>query len=449
MWWFFSGGVITSIGIIAIEKPFHQLALKSVGLLDTLLDPNEGEEKIQKLQTKIIQAISILFVFIFLCIIVSFPTWSLAEVTAHPNLFDIEAPLESHWDVYLIGSVLPFVGLKFLPKKSDYSSLSQLLHRLILNHYHLGGWMLKKQISAIEGRVQPRALLITGLARAGTTALTKTLAKSSSFKSLDYSNMPFLLYPRFWSKIYKPNNKENKERAHKDGVNVGFASVEALEEYFFKQQLNDSYILPNQLITHSISDEVLDQYQKYQSSIAQSDVYLAKNNNQMLRLNSILKNPNQEVVVLFRNPSQHAYSLLKQHQRFCDQQSKDPFVLEYMNWLGHHEFGLGQKPFAFSKTNNSYDPQQMEFWVSRWIGYYEQALKFAEHEQVCFVPYELFLNEPELVGDHITKKLNIHDGAIQPKRFVKKAIQTPIIDEVLLEKANTLYQELLKFSINI
>lgn len=449
MWWFFSGGVITSIGIIAIEKPFHQLALKSVGLLDTLLDPNEGEEKIQKLQTKIIQAISILFVFIFLCIIVSFPTWSLAEVTAHPNLFDIEAPLESHWDVYLIGSVLPFVGLKFLPKKSDYSSLSQLLHRLILNHYHLGGWMLKKQISAIEGRVQPRALLITGLARAGTTALTKTLAKSSSFKSLDYSNMPFLLYPRFWSKIYKPNNKENKERAHKDGVNVGFASVEALEEYFFKQQLNDSYILPNQLITHSISDEVLDQYQKYQSSIAQSDVYLAKNNNQMLRLNSILKNPNQEVVILFRNPSQHAYSLLKQHQHFCDQQSKDPFVLEYMNWLGHHEFGLGQKPFAFSKTNNSYDPQQMEFWVSRWIGYYEQALKFAEHEQVCFVPYELFLNEPELVGDHITKKLNIHDGAIQPKRFVKKETQTPNVDEVLLEKANTLYQELLKFSINI
>ncbi len=448
MWWFFSGGVITSIGIIAIEKPFHQLALKSVGLLDTLLDPNEGEEKIQKLQTKIVQAISILLVFIFLCIIVFVPTWLLAEVTAQPNLFDITAPLESHWDMYLIGSVLPFVVLKFLPKKSDYSSLSQLLHRLILNHYNLGGWMLKKQISAIGEGVQPRALLITGLARAGTTALTKTLANSSSFKSLDYSNMPFLLYPRFWSKIHKPSKKENKERAHKDGVNVGFASVEALEEYFFKQQLNDSYILPNQLITHSISDEVLDQYQKYQSSIAQSDVYLAKNNNQMLRLNSILKNPNQEVVVLFRNPSQHAYSLLKQHQHFCDQQSKDPFVLEYMNWLGHHEFGLGQKPFAFSETNHNYNPQQLEFWVSRWMEYYEQALKFAEHEQVCFVPYELFLNEPELVGDHITKKLGIHDNAIQPKRFVKKETQTPNVDEFLLEKANTLYQELLKFSIN-
>jgi len=116
MWWFFSGGVITSIGIIAIEKPFHQLALKSVGLLDTLLDPNEGEEKIQKLQTKIIQAISTLLVFIILCIVVFIPTWLLAEVTAQPNLFDITAPLESHWDMYLIGSVLPFVVLKFLPK---------------------------------------------------------------------------------------------------------------------------------------------------------------------------------------------------------------------------------------------------------------------------------------------------------------------------------------------
>ena len=448
MWWFFSGGVITSIGIIAIEKPFHQLALKSVGLLDTLLDPNEGEEKIQKLQTKIIQAISTLLVFIILCIVVFIPTWLLAEVTAQPNLFDITAPLESHWDMYLIGSVLPFVVLKFLPKKSDYSSLSQLLHRLILNHYHLGGWMLKKQISTIGEGVQPRALLITGLARAGTTALTKTLAKSSSFKSLDYSNMPFLLYPRFWSKIYKPSKKENKERAHKDGVNVGFASVEALEEYFFKQQLKDSYILPNELITHSVSDEVLDYYQKYQSSIAQSDVYLAKNNNQLLRLNSILKNPNQEVVVLFRNPSQHAYSLLKQHQLFCDQQNKDPFVLEYMNWLGHHEFGLGQKPFAFSENNKNYNPQQLEFWVSRWIGYYEHALKYAEHEKVCFVPYELFLNQPQLVTSYITSKLNIHDDAIQPKRFVKKEIQIPNIDEALSEKANKVYQELLKFSIN-
>jgi len=175
---------------------------------------------------------------------------------------------------------------------------------------------------------------------------------------------------------------------------------------------------------------------------------LAKNNNQLLRLNSILKNPNQEVVVLYRNPLQHAHSLLKQHQLFCDQQSKDPFMLEYMNWLGHHEFGLGQKPFAFSENNKNYNPQQLEFWVSRWIGYYEHALKYAEHEKVCFVPYELFLNQPQLVTSYITSKLNIHDDAIQPKRFVKKEIQIPNIDEALSEKANKVYQELLKFSIN-
>ena len=135
MWWFFSGGVITAIGIIAMEKPFHLLALRSVGLLDTLLDPNEGEEKLQKLQTKIFQAVSILVVFIILCFVVLVPTWLLTEVTAQPNLLDISSPLESHWGIYLIGSVLPFIGVRFINKKTDYSSLSQLLHRLILNHF--------------------------------------------------------------------------------------------------------------------------------------------------------------------------------------------------------------------------------------------------------------------------------------------------------------------------
>ena len=28
-------------------------------------------------------------------------------------------------------------------------------------------------------------------------------------------------------------------------------------------------------------------------------------------------------------------------------QSEDPFVKTYMDWLAHHEFGLGHKPFRF------------------------------------------------------------------------------------------------------
>ena len=117
----------------------------------------------------------------------------------------------------------------------------------------MGNWLglnpnsnlLKRQIKGVEHPVeaeQTSAILITGLARAGTTALTRALTERGPFASLDYSNMPVLLAPRLWSRFYKPKKKEDKERAHGDGIKVGLASVEALEEYFFKVATNDRFI---------------------------------------------------------------------------------------------------------------------------------------------------------------------------------------------------------------
>ena len=77
--------------------------------------------------------------------------------------------------------------------------------------------------------------------------------------------------------------------------------------------------------------------------------YLSKNNNFILRYKSIRKLNNCFImVILFRSPLEHANSLLNQHKKFCKIQKKDPFILEYMNWLGHHEFGLNQKQFSFN-----------------------------------------------------------------------------------------------------
>ena len=67
--------------------------------------------------------------------------------------------------------------------------------------------------------------------------------------------MPVLLAPRLWSKIYKPKATEDKERAHGDGIKVGLASVEALEEYFFKVLKNDAYIKADGLYGHELSKE--------------------------------------------------------------------------------------------------------------------------------------------------------------------------------------------------
>jgi hypothetical protein len=239
---------------------------------------------------------------------------------------DYKINLVPNWLLFTVGSILPFIFKMIFTPKSDYSALSKLFHELILDNYNLGKWLLDKQVKYEPENLNPKSILITGFARAGTTALTKTIAQSDRVQSLDYSNMPFLLYPRFWKKIYKPNKIENKVRAHKDGVKIGYSSVEALEEYFFKVILNDSYIKSDRILRHSLNYNELKLYQKYQSSIANNFIYLAKNNNSILRLDSLLENPNQFVFLMFRSPLNHAYSLMKQHQAFVEKQRKKTHI---------------------------------------------------------------------------------------------------------------------------
>ena len=49
------------------------------------------------------------------------------------------------------------------------------------------------------------AILITGLARSGTTSLLNEIEKNNSVFSLKYQNMPFVLAPKFQNLLqYKP-----------------------------------------------------------------------------------------------------------------------------------------------------------------------------------------------------------------------------------------------------
>ena len=98
-------------------------------------------------------------------------------------------------------------------------------------------------------------------------------------------------------------------------------------------------------------------------------VYLAKNNNAVLRLKSMLPlNPDMTVFVLVRDPLQHAFSLMKQHQKFEKEQTEDPFILEYMNWLGHHEFGQGQLPFNLSGSGPTTNRSRAAQLLARALG---------------------------------------------------------------------------------
>ena len=109
----------------------------------------------------------------------------------------------------------------------------------------------------------------------------------------------------------------------------------------------------DRLQPHAPGEELVDKYVRYVNAVLSAhdprlDRYLSKNNNNILRLGIIHRAfPNALILIPFRAPLQHAHSLLRQHLRFSELQAKREFVLSYMTWLGHHEFGLDHRPFKF------------------------------------------------------------------------------------------------------
>ena len=439
-------GILLSIGVLRMKRPFFTLALHSVALLDVLISEQDDDEKFEAVNAQTSKTVkSLLLNLTLLSALIALTFYIYYYLPGH--FWTDVLPEQQKLFAFGIGALLPFLYPK--KKQSAYSPMAQLFHRLILNHYHLGKALLKRQIKGIEHPVQAdqtTAVLITGLARAGTTALTRALTDRGPFASLDYSNMPVLLAPRLWSKFYKPKKKEDKERAHGDGIKVGLASVEALEEYFFKVTTNDRFISDTGLHLHEISAEENDLYRRYTKSLCNvGQVYLAKNNNAVLRLKSILPlNPDMTVYVLVRDPLQHAFSLMKQHQKFEKEQTADPFILEYMNWLGHHEFGLGQLPFNLSgSAPQQTDRGQLNYWLERWVDYYNYAKTISN---IQFIAYEDFVARPKEVLERISTATGITLKTEGVELFEKTALNVPAHDAGLAARALEIYRDVVPVS---
>ena len=442
----FLSGVLLAIGVLWIRRPFFRLAKRSVALLNTLVSDLDEDEKFKAVNAQVFKTTGALFLVLGRSAVVV--CLSAAIYTGLFSLF-FENTLSSgiKMAVLAVGSIIPFL----IPGKqtSDYSDMAQLFHHLILDHYHLGKRLLARQIKDTEVNSRYTGpfsrVLITGLARSGTTALTKELEKRGPFASLDYSNMPFLLAPRLWAKIYRPKQAENKERAHGDGVKVGLASVEALEEYFFKVMMQDRYILDHGLEKHTLSEEENALYRKYQNSISGADhVYLAKNNNAITRLPSLIKhNPDLVVFVMVRDPLQHAYSLMIQHQKFLAKQEKDPFITDYMNWLGHHEFGANQRPFLLLEGDQELhkgDPNTMAYWLKRWVSYYTYVQQF---KTAHLLSYEAYAKDPVSTLHFIAQAAFIDLDTAELALFPKKDVSLDKSDSALESAAYKLYSKLI------
>lgn len=329
----------------------------------------------------------------------------------------------------------------------SYSTWEKLLHKIYLGNYFISSTSLS--IELVIHRLPKEKIThtyVTGLARSGTTALTRLLYNSNNFASLTYQHMPLLLMPNTWPQFNIGNNAPAVERGHRDGILIDQKSPEALEEYFWKVMLNDKYIQEKKLASHTISESDLITYQKFTALVCKGHNktnYLAKNNNLILRLPSLLKSlANIKVVIMIRDPWQHANSLMKQHKLFCGIQIEDPFVLDYFNFLGHHEFGLNHKPFLFSTVPES-ATNDIQYWLEQWYNYYSYMIKCID-KNCLFIFFEEFCSRPKKVTDRLNGFLNIAPQIDASPIFGPPNYPKTNINNKLLSKCHTLYNQLLK-----
>lgn len=252
--------------------------------------------------------------------------------------------------------------------QKQYSGLDRFLHKLVLGSKVIQSTSFELQRLVAPKLPKPaRPVFIVGLARSGTTTLLNLLMATGEFESTRYRDLPLPLFPAFWRKVHKGFHQGQSpiKRAHDDGILVSPDSPEAFEEIYWDNIGN-----------HLSEKELVQSFSYYISSIAGASGpgkrYISKNNNNVTRLDlleTVCKQLDGVIIIPIRDPLKTAISSLRMHQRFIAMQEEDPFVLEYMNLLGHREFGqglqwlqVGSKPFQ-----PNHPTTEVECWLKYWI----------------------------------------------------------------------------------
>ena len=318
---------------------------------------------------------------------------------------------------------------------NNYSWLQQKLHQFALSSKLMREAMFDVESSAIStNKTDDNHVFVSGLARSGTTILLNAIHESNEFASLSYQDMPFVLAPNLWSKL--SSNKKDVdlvERAHGDGIKVSTESPEAFEEVFWMtfdegdKDTKEKFKNYVQLINYK--------YQKKR--------YLSKNNQNIRRVEFISKIfPHSKILIPFRNPIQHAYSLLSQHQRFIELSKEDKFISTYMKWIGHTEFGPNYKPIH-CKNLTFPDDSGINHWIEQWYLTYQNSLAIhKKKDNVYFICYEQLCSSKKYWLD-ILHKLNIN------KKFdfeFKESLKDISLnfDKKIMNQGLSVYAELIK-----
>lgn len=365
-----------------------------------------------------------------------------------------------------------------------YSAPDRFLHRLAFATVPVQKALADLEDRLYAGRIADvrieRPVFIASLPRAGTTLLLETLYASRAFAAHTYRNVPFLFIPLLWNQISRRFRLSggHVERAHGDGMTIGYDSAEAFEEALWRAFHRQQY-LPDRIRPWADDDDfasaAFDAFIKNHCSklIAlrilemerlgvvpaedgERPRYLSKNNGNLSRLPKIARLfPDATLLVPLRNPVDHVASLLRTHLRFQamhgeGQAGQGGFARRYMADIGHFDFGANLRPIDFDQWLDdapSTDAGDASFWLSYWCAAFEHVRGDAG-EGVVLVDYDGLCAQPARHLARIAAKTSLAEAALAPaaprfqapKRYEAATLG---LDRVLLDRALELHCELL------
>jgi hypothetical protein len=348
--------------------------------------------------------------------------------------------------------------------ENRYGRLDRLLHRIAFTTLSA-----QEGLADVEDRLFRREILsadpgrpvfITGLPRSGTTILLNVLSSSGEFATHTYRDMPFVLCPLLWRQFSSRFGVEDRprERAHGDGLLVSLDSPESFEEVVWKRFWPKHY--PDDRIrpwTASESDpfftEFFGQHMRKVIVARREDPsshlrYLSKNNVSIARLSTLSDSfPDSQILIPFRDPLQHASSLLLQHRRFLEVHGGDDFARRYAADVGHSEFGLAHRPIDFFDwLPQAPDTRAMEYWLRYWTVAYRHVLD-SMTPNARLVSYSELSSQPVEALTQISRWIDVDTepltrSAPQLKSPRAHPVEVRQVDPSVLEAAAAIYHQL-------
>jgi len=355
--------------------------------------------------------------------------------------------------------------------ENRYSLLDRTLHRLafLTRPAQAGLADLEDRLfdAHCAGIEITRPVFITALPRAGTTLLLELCASLDEFAAHSYRDMPFVLTPMLWNRFAARfrQSEAPRERAHGDGMLVDLDSPEALEEVIWKLFWGRHY-LPGRIVPWNAADDP--EFSRFLRHHMRKIValrrpvgagtarYVSKNNLNIARLPLLRRMfPDAVLLVPFREPLQHAASLLRQHRNFLAIHRRDRFARDYMAAIGHYDFGEGLRPVDFdgwlSGAGES-APTTLSFWLRYWTATYAHLLRAASGN-ATLLSFERLCAGPETALGRLAGAIGLDDRealvrqAIQLEPPAPHPVDTGDVPGDLLDRAAEIHGKLCEASI--